>query len=192
MKRGKLIGIVGYAGSGKTTVTTEAIKFFNDNRVWIEHRNFSRPIVKMLEAMGVPQSFLYNKSRWNEPLDILCGHTIRYAATTLGTEWGRDQIGQDVWTRITLAEAEELRDKGYHVIIDNVRFPSEYDKMRYSYGAHFIAMLRRGLHEGTINHESEKHIKMLQGSCENEINNSFTFNEAVEKMRKIIVDIINE
>lgn len=193
--RGKLIGIVGYAGSGKTTVTREATqsRMTPFPLLACKHHNFSRPIVNMLAAMGIPQAMLNDKSRWNEPLDILCGHSIRYAATTLGTEWGRDQIGRDVWTRIALAEAEDLRNRGYHVIIDNVRFPSEYDAMRQTEGGAFmIALLRRGLHDGTIEHESERHIKTLQGMCEYEINNSGTFPEAVEKMRKIIVDIVSD
>lgn len=185
MKQGKLIGIVGYAGSGKTTITRAAITTGG-----IVHMNFSNPIIAMLRAMGIPSDMLDDKARWNEPLDMLCGHSIRYAATTLGTEWGRDQIGQDVWTRIALAQAEKHLAAGQHVIIDNVRFPSEMKAMR-EIGAVFIAMLRPGLHDGTVTHQSEFYIRELQGVCEFEINNNLQFSDAVAKMRKIIVDIIN-
>jgi len=182
-KRGKLIGIVGYAGSGKTTITRAAITTGG-----IVHMSFSEPIVRMLAAMGIPSELLDDKSRWNEPLDMLCGHSIRYAATTLGTEWGRDQIGQDVWTRIALAQAEKHRAIGQHVIIDNVRFPSEMDAMREA-GAKFIAMYRSGLVPNE-NHQSEQYIQELRKECSVQLYNDGTFNDAVARMRKIIVDII--
>lgn len=185
---GKLIGIVGYAGSGKTTVTHEAISCWNGPPKTVQ-RNFSRPIVEALAVMGVPRELLDDKARWNDPLEILCGQTIRHAAQTLGTEWGRCYIGQEFWTGIALTEANAMRDKGRHVIIDNVRFPSEMQAMRKA-GATFVAMY------GTntpidVQHESEKHIATLQKRCEFGILNNGTFNEAVEKMRKIIVDIID-
>lgn len=193
-KRGKLIGIVGYAGAGKTTITAEAIaplkrdEYFA-NLPTVLQRNFSRPIIEMLVGMGIPRDLLDDKSRWNEPLEILCGHSIRYAATTLGTEWGRDHIGIDVWTRIALNDANKCRADGYHVIIDNVRFPSEMQIMRQN-GATFIA-LHRSNPGGLVHHSSEIYIDELQGKCERQMWNAGTFPEAVEKMRKIIVDIIN-
>jgi hypothetical protein len=192
-KRGKLIGIVGYAGSGKTTITRDALITPFTQAMFltpIVQMNFSSPIIAMLSAMGIPSELLDDKSRWNEPLDMLCGHSIRYAATTLGTEWGRDHIGQDVWTRIALARSNEYRAIGQHVIIDNVRFPSEMDAMREA-DAVFVAMLRPGLHDGTVKHQSEFYIRELQEPCEYEINNNGTFKHAVAQMRKIIVDIID-
>jgi len=183
-KRGKLIGIVGYAGSGKTTVTRAAITTGG-----IVHMNFSKPIIAMLTAMGIPSELLDDKSRWNEPLDMLCGHSVRYAATTLGTEWGRDQIGKDVWTRIALTRANECRAIGQNVIIDNVRFPSEMDAMREA-GAKFIALYRFGV-PANIGHQSEQYIKELRLQCDEQLWNDGTFNDAVARMRKIIVDIID-
>lgn len=185
--RGKLIGIVGYAGAGKTTITRDALTRWNGPRETVHH-NFSRPIVNMLAAMGIPQAMLDDKSRWNEPLDILCGHSIRYAATTLGTEWGREHIGIDVWTRIALANADQERAKGHHVVIDNVRFPSEMDAMIEAGCVDFIAMNRGA--PTNIKHASEQYIEDLQLKCSVAIYNNGTFSEAVEKMRKIIVDII--
>ena len=183
MKQGKLIGIVGYAGCGKTTITRAAITTGG-----IVHMSFSSPIMAMLRAMGIPSEILDDKSRWNEPIEMLCGHSIRYAATTLGTEWGRDQIGQDVWTRIALAQVEKHRAAGQHVIIDNVRFPSEMDAMR-EVGAVFVAMYRLGV-LANVGHQSEQYIKQLRLQCDEQLWNDGTFNDAVARMRKIIVDII--
>jgi ABC-type dipeptide/oligopeptide/nickel transport system ATPase component len=192
MKQGKLIGIVGYAGSGKTTITRAAIDV--PHMADVKQMSFSTPIVQMLRAIGVPSELLNDKSRWNEPLEMLCGHSIRYAATTLGTEWGRDLVGQELWTRIGLAQAARHRAIGRHVIIDAVRFPSEMEAMREA-GAVFVAMYRADVEnvaKSTDNyHESERHIFKLRQQCEWSIENSGTFNDAVARMRKIIVDIID-
>jgi hypothetical protein len=62
-------------------------------------------------------------------------------------------------------------------------------------GAVFVAMYRADVEnvaKSTDNyHESERHIFKLRQQCEWSIENSGTFNDAVARMRKIIVDIID-
>lgn len=159
----KLIGLVGYAGAGKTSVTNAANLQYGLN---IHHMNFSTPITQMLLTAGVPSKMLIDKSRWNEPLDFLCGKRIRHAAQTLGTEWGRQHIGSDFWVRAALAKVPSDR----HTIIDNLRFPNEMKILR-DYGATFIAFHRPGLVPDTT-HESEKYIKELQAQCDEDFYNS--------------------
>ncbi len=178
---GKLIGIVGYKGSGKSTTVNCATNGINH----FHHMGFSEPIYRMLEAMGIPKEILDDKSRWNEPLDILCGKSTRYAFTTLGTEWGRDLIDGDVWTHIALEKADRLRNRNINVIIDNVRFPSEFDHMLFE-GATMIAFHRPEL-EVDLSHESERHIRELQSRCKYFITNpEGEFTDTVSRMISVL------
>lgn len=193
MTIGKLIGLVGYAGAGKTSIAKEAIERANNGRATVTmpvllQYNFSHPIITMLQAMGIPKWMLHDKSCWNIPLDIICGKTIRQAATTLGTDWGRNQIGKDVWTNITLGKTAAKREAGYHIVIDNVRFPSEMDAL-IAVGAVFISV-RRFNHQINTSHESDMHFARLQSMCQYEVLNDGPIAEISERMRKIIVDII--
>lgn len=195
MTRGKLIGLVGYKGSGKTTLTKAALLHLNnheafDGMPFIHHMGFSDPLIAMLRAMGISSEILDNKERWNEPLEILCGHTIRYACTTLGTEWGRDHIGQDVWTCIALKRADELRNTGRHVIIDNCRFPSEMDAMREA-DAIFVHVYRSGNMIDCF-HESERHIEYLAMKCDYQLANNGEFDKSAEKWREMLLTILRE
>lgn len=185
---GKLIGIVGYKGAGKTSITAAAIGRWNSPPNCVQ-RNFSEPIVNMLAAMGIPRDTLDDKTRWNDPQPELCGHSIRYAAQTLGTEWGRDHIGQDVWTNIELRHASNLRATGKHIIIDNVRFPSEADAIELA-GGTCIALIRPDL-TPDLSHASEQYIEELQERCAAHVLNTGEFLQGVEKMRRVLVDVIS-
>ena len=166
-----LIGLVGYKGAGKSSVSAKAI--FDPCRSMqalpIHLMNFSNPIYEMLAAIGIPADILRNKSRWNEPLPILCGKNTRFAATSLGTEWGRDMIGADLWANIAIGQVHELVSRGISVIIDNVRFPNEFELLREQ-GAQMIAWHRPGLMVD-LSHESERHIAKLQRQCDERFEN---------------------
>jgi hypothetical protein len=166
-----LIGLVGYKGAGKSSVSRSAIYHPAKSRIAlpIHLMNFMQPIQDMLTAIGIPDDIVRNKSRWNEPLPILCGKTTRFAATSLGTEWGRDMIGPDLWANIAIGQVHELVSRGISVIIDNVRFPNEFELLREQ-GAQMIAWHRPGLIVD-LSHESERHIAKLQRQCDERFDN---------------------
>jgi hypothetical protein len=166
-----LIGLVGYKGAGKSSVSRSAIYHPATSRIAlpIHLMNFMLPIQDMLTAIGIPDDIVRNKSRWNEPLPILCGKTTRFAATSLGTEWGRDMIGPDLWANIAIGQVHELVSRGISVIIDNVRFPNEFELLREQ-GAQMIAWHRPGLIVD-LSHESERHIAKLQRQCDERFDN---------------------
>lgn len=183
----KLIGIVGHAGSGKSSLTEKARNQWNGIR-HCEQIGFADPMYLMLEAMGVPRDVLYDKSRWNEPLDVLNGHSLRFAMTTLGTEWGRTHLGSDIWVNLTMLRVKEFRAAGKHVIVDNCRFPSEFDALEAA-GATMIGMHRAGLEINTT-HESEQHIEALHARCHCHLDNDGTFDDGVIKMHETLNAII--
>lgn len=169
----KIIGMVGYKGSGKTTITASVCNIDNT----IQQMNFSSPIVSMLIAFGVPGSMIFDKKQWDTPLNMLCGRTIRHAVQTLGTEWGRRTIGEDVWLLSGLRRAQVV---GGTVIFDDVRFPNEFDAIRQS-GGTLLAIVRPGL-AVDLSHESEQHIAALQARCDYTIVNDGSVETAAKKM----------
>lgn len=181
---GKLIGIVGYKGSGKTTLTAAAV---NKLAFSTQHIGFSDTMTNMFLAMGIPRDIINDKSRWNDPLEELCGHSLRYGYETLGTEWGREMVGDTIWTRATLKAADHQRHAGRHVIIDNVRFPSEFNEITKA-GGYTIALIRPDL-KPHLKHESEQHIAALQKRCAATVWNNRPFNEVAETLRSTIAEL---
>lgn len=177
-----IYGLVGYAGAGKSTIAYGAIRYDAEFQVI----NFSKPIVKMLEVLGVNVDILNNKTRWNEPLFNMGGKTCRQLATSLGTEWGRNCVDADLWVNIGIERYRDLLRHSRHVttvIVDNVRFPNEAAVITRN-GGKLIAVHRPGLTPDTA-HESEQYIEALQKNCSDHIYN-VDLGLAVAKMRKLI------
>lgn len=93
------------------------------------------------------------------PSDYLCGKTPRYAMQTLGTEWGRMILGEDVWTNIMLLRARSRIEDGFSVVIDDVRFPDEVNALRLL-GATIVRIVRPGV-DVPAEHASEAHVQSL-------------------------------
>ena len=105
-----VIGFSGLKGSGKTTAAEYMVAHHGFMRM-----SFAKPIKDMLRVLGVSEDWPKE-----EPHPLLCGMTPRRALQTLGTEWGRDMIGGDIWVNI-------LKDRIKHsrIVIDDVRFKNE-------------------------------------------------------------------
>lgn len=177
-----IYGLVGYAGAGKSTIAREAIKR-NDS---VKILSLSQPIVDMLIALGVSDKIVYDKARWNEPLYGMGGKTCRYLAQTLGTEWGRKHVADDLWINIGIQRCRNLITNSRTVttvIIESVRFPNEADEIMRN-GGKLIAVHREGL-TPDVTCESEQHIVLLQASCDHHIYN-VDLPLAVARMKQII------
>ena len=64
------------------------------------------------------------------PLAGFDGLTTRRIMQTLGTEWGRETILPDLWTRIARERCRAILAAGQGVVIDDMRFLNEYDTVR--------------------------------------------------------------
>jgi len=123
LRKGKLIGFAGKQGAGKTTASRMVQARLGGHVV-----PFAAPIKDMLASVGVEHRHLYGtQAEKLEPVDLLCGKSARYALQTLGTEWGRETMGQTIWTGIWAKRVRDLLDSGCNVYCDDVRFPSEID-----------------------------------------------------------------
>ena len=135
----KLVGLCGMAGSGKT----EAAKLLVD-RFGFDHLSFSDHIKQMLRTLGVPTHNLYGTSEQKlEPLDLLCGKSARHALITLGTEWGREMIGANIWVQALESRICKMRDDqfGHHLVVDDIRFVGELEMLR-KHGALILGIER--------------------------------------------------
>ena len=119
-----LIGITGKAGSGKDTVG-DAIQA--DFGVQVNRHSFAEPLKEMLaELLQVPFEMLDGKTEksreWREkPLRKL-GKSPRELLLTLGTEWGRDMVHEDLWVIMAGQRFDRLETGAYFT---DVRFPNE-------------------------------------------------------------------
>lgn len=122
-----LIGLSGYAGTGKDTV-----------REMLQDQGytgfaFADPIRGMLRELltssGIDDRFIDEREFKEVPIHEL-GVSYRQMAQTLGTEWGRN-LAPDFWLRIAKSYMDEQIDLGgTHFCVSDVRFPNEAQWVR--------------------------------------------------------------
>lgn len=117
----RLIALTGAKGVGKSTY---AEFLAGENGTVL---SFATPIKRMLQAL-VGKEYVFG-SKKNEETHL--GVTGRVLLQTLGTEWGREMIDQDIWVKamrhiLTDAMFEEYRP----IVIDDLRFENEAKMIR--------------------------------------------------------------
>jgi hypothetical protein len=109
-----LIGICGPKRSGKDT-TAKYISEYG-----LKHYAFAWPLKRMLAAIGVPFEIWETDEKETTKF---YGRTARYLGQTLGTEWGRDKVSDNLWLQIADKEWTEAPANG--MVISDVRFENE-------------------------------------------------------------------
>lgn len=152
----KLIGLYSPAPqSGKTTLA-EALHGHGYRRV-----SFADPLREMVGALlhwqgmdAVEATDRLRGARKAEPCPQLAGRSARYALQRLGTEWGRQLMGDSIWVEAALARAHSLMRAGQSVVIDDMRFPNEAAAIR-GCGGLLIRITRPGVAPPPDAHASE-------------------------------------
>ena len=91
-----LIGFAGRAGAGKTTAAcTVCAEFPGYVRL-----SFASPLRDMLRVLGISDEDM--SAGKESPHPLLCGRSPRFALQHLGTEWGRQMIGPELWVGVAL------------------------------------------------------------------------------------------
>lgn len=148
-----LIGITGYAGSGKDTFADHLVDICRYQKL-----SFATPIKEALNAIFGWSMRDWNSRRWKEsPRPEANGKTPRYLAQTLGTEWGRDTIDPDIWVKLTL---ERARISPRPVVIADVRFPNEANLIRENGGV--LVRIERPEIVPNLEHPSEQFVRDIQ------------------------------
>ena len=146
--RGRLIALCGLKGSGKSSAAQVLAEALPAGRV-----RFAGPLKDMLRTLGLNDEEIEGGLK-EEPSSKLCGQTPRHAMVTLGTEWGRQMIGEDIWVEAWKRAVRPHLERGVDVLTEDLRFPNEYEAVR-SLGGIVVRVTRPGLIPG--DHESEQH-----------------------------------
>lgn len=139
-----LIGVVGSRTAGKATFSSTIVEKYGFEKI-----PFAYPLKKMLrEGLGLTLAHTDGALK-QLPCAALGGKTPVHAMQSLGTEWGRKLIGEDVWLDAWLNASQNNKQ----VIADDVRFHNEYKAVKERGG--IIVKIRRTGVEGADAHESE-------------------------------------
>lgn len=125
-----IFGLTGRAGSGKDSVA-EILRRLYDGVVPMK---FAQPLYEMVSAMtGMPVEYLQDRNLKEATIPGL-GKSPRELLQSIGTEWGRKFIGDDVWIRSLEARSLLLREQGYSIVVTDVRFDNEAEWIRHHGG----------------------------------------------------------
>ena len=141
-----LIGLAGEAGSGKDAVGT--ILKHNHGYTLLA---LAYPIKEMICCLlGVDMS-KWDDRVWREEVIPLYKRSPRQLAQTIGTEWGRLCVHEDMWIDRLLTEPQALNE---NLAVTDVRFDNEALRIQ-SLGGHIIKVVRPGAGLG-VEHPSER------------------------------------
>lgn len=124
LKTPNVIALSGLAGSGKSTVADHFISKYGFSRV-----KFAGPLKDMCRAVGMTDQHIEGTLK-EVPCTFLQGKTPRYFQQMLGTEFGRELIGQGFWTCLWAKTANDILNAGGKVIVDDCRFENEAETVR--------------------------------------------------------------
>lgn len=154
-----LISLIGAKGCGKTT----AAQYLTEQHGFVRV-SMAGGLKDMLAAIGLTDAQLYGDQK-EVPCELLCGKTPRWAMQSLGTEWGREHIGPDIWVNAAKARIRNLLDRGASVVVDDARFHNESIVIRDLGG--FTICVRRDVAEAVPDtHESEAFWRVLHRDIE--------------------------
>lgn len=180
-----IVGFTGFKGSGKDTAAAVLLQ----DPYNFATAKFADGIKSMLGQFyyyqGLKSPEVYSKLEGalkEEPCPMLGGQTPRWAMQSLGTEWGRDLMWQDLWVSATSNRMMDMLDKGYAgVVVTDVRFPNEVEAIKRFDG--IVIRIERDQNILDM-HESEKHILTLP--VDHVIVNNDTKSMLAKQVREVI------
>lgn len=143
-REARVIGIAGRARTGKDTVANFIIAAVGGYRY-----GFADPIRAMMVPLGIDMSDPYWQARKEDTIPVL-NTSARRIMQTLGTDWGRNLISEDLWVMIA---AQRLMQSGHGMVIPDVRFDNEATWIRKQGGR--VLHLKRESAEAIQAHASE-------------------------------------
>lgn len=151
MMKPRLIAFAGPIGCGKTICAEYLCNFYGYTRI-----KFAGPLKAMLKELGLTDAHLEGALK-EQPCDILAGKTPRWAMQTLGVEWGRDLISDNLWGNVWAHRAKQLL-LTQPVVTDDCRFQNEAERVQ-SMGGMVVRVLPPDSHStGTAaTHSSEQY-----------------------------------
>lgn len=144
-----LIGLTGPAGSWKTRVAA----ILNSNHRFAPYA-FAGIVKNILLSLGVKSDYLVRDKETPVPG---FGVSARHMMQTLGTDWGRKMVSEDIW--INYLEQSIRKDHARHQVIHDVRYENEADWVRAN--GVLVHLTREGY--GIEGHSSEDGVEFKYG-----------------------------
>lgn len=175
-----LVGLTGYAGSGKNAAAEGLIA-----SGWSQ-LSFAEPIRQMLLVLnpiihaGVHLQTFIDDQGWDETKYSY--PEVRRLMQVLGTEVGRDMIDDDLWIKLAKKTMEDCLKQGKPVVFTDVRFSNEVEMIRFN-GGKIIRIHREGT-KPAQNHVSDTNVDLL--TIDREIINSGTVEDLQNALKSIL------
>lgn len=120
MTKPLLIALHGLPGVGKDAFANRLIEGGGWSKI-----SFAAPLKRGMSTMlNIPMEDIDNPSLKNAP-NYKYGRSIRYMLQTLGTEWGRNLITDDIWIQLAREGIDHQFSNYMSVINTDLRFPNE-------------------------------------------------------------------
>lgn len=173
----KLIGLAGKARSGKDTVAKLLQKYNAINTI-----SFAEPIRDALRGMiGLNDDHFHGSLK-----EVSLGwidKSPRQLMQTLGTQWGRELVDQDIWLKLAKRNIEASHRLGIHVVITDVRFDNEAEFIRDNGG--IVWHISRGDAPQVNTHASEAGVTQAPGDLY--VDNNGT----LEELESLVLTLFN-
>ncbi|ARM83971.1 deoxynucleotide monophosphate kinase family protein [Marinobacter salarius] len=167
----RLIGVTGKARSGKDTVAKALIERFG-----LVKYSFADPMKEGVKVMfGLSEDHVNGDLK--EQVIPSIGVSPRRILQTLGTEWGRDIIRNDLWVVLAQKKWEAVKqatDETFHggMIVPDVRFEDEAEFIRSNGGT--LIHIERDAAQEIEGHISEAGVKWQKGDARVKNNGTLT------------------
>jgi len=150
---GKLIGLVGAAQTGKSTIAKHLVQKYGYVRI-----SFIDPLKEMLLNAGMCS----REELWGVKTE-----ESRWLMQKIGTEIFRKQVDPEYWVKLAEKKIIEQLETGENIVIDDIRLPDEADVIR-RHGGLLVRTVRDGFVDSIAGgkHESEMHVMTIPVSFE--------------------------
>lgn len=175
--------------SGKTTVSN-----YLEDKLRFRPVRFANPLKSMILMLFVNMGYSQAQARAmvdghlkEAQLGRLDGKTPRELMQTLGTEWGRGMVHEDLWAKVAKSRIEWLMSHGKSVVVDDMRFPNELEAIE-ELGGYTVEINRPSADALNLSHSSEG---QLDGQCVFNLKNDGSL-EALHGQVETLVTIIRQ
>ena len=137
----RVIAFAGPAGVGKSTA---AVFLQNEARLGkVQILSFAKPMRRMVATLLPLGMGAFTQDNKNNPEHGLCGKTPRQLLETIGTEWGKEMIGENIWLDIV---ANQINSGAFDTYaIDDLRTDAEAIYLKEKFNATIIHLSRPGI-----------------------------------------------